>query len=83
MTGEQFAALLANPVPRQSVDRSPHSTLAVCSCGWRAFADDTLDAWEKNHDHAVGNSGHPIKQASDMVYQLRKQQAARALAPTH
>ena len=38
---------------RQSVDKSAHSSLALCSCGWRQLADTGPAAWLAARNHAM------------------------------
>lgn len=45
------------------LDHTHHSTIAVCSCGWRALADTKRGAWAlaAQHERAV----HSSTQAQD------------------
>jgi hypothetical protein len=64
---------------RQWLDRSPHSTVALCTCGWRDLTTGgDVAAWGLAAAHASGTHGS-AGQAGRALFGAAKR-ARRALA---
>jgi hypothetical protein len=67
---------------RQRLDRSAHSTLAVCSCGWRDLTTGgDLAAWTLAADHA--RSAHGDASQSGRALDAARRRTARGRTHAH
>ena len=62
---------------RQSIDPSTTSTLAVCSCGWRALVSTNVAAWRANVEHAKRAHPQQAKQSNDAYIAALRREAGR------
>lgn len=62
---------------RQWIDPSTTSTLALCTCGWRALVSTRSAAWKAGNDHATHAHPGQAKQSADAYHQAVKRERAR------